>query len=164
MNTLTQMVKLQRVQRERKSFTEKAMHELDNRQAGAKKIRGIYQWVDKKYKARILNYGKRLLYDVVVPEPAAFLIDSLKKAVQPESFQLTKPARSAAQPDRLESGHYIVLRDRGTGLPGRRRRRRMSSSKRSCTPSPPRKLRRKSRHMRKAGTSRYFAAFFDPYP
>ena len=71
------------------------MHELDNRQPGATKVRGIYQWVDKKYKARIFNYGKRLLYDVVVPEPAAFLIDSLKKAVQPESFQLTKPSRTA---------------------------------------------------------------------
>ena len=85
------MVKLQRVQRERKTFTQEAVHEVDNRQPGAKKIRGIYQWVDKKYKARILNYGTRLLYDVVVPEPAAFLIESLKKAVQPESFQLTKP-------------------------------------------------------------------------
>ena len=71
----------------------------DNRQ-GTKKVRGIYQWVDKKYKARILNYGKRLLYDVVVPEPAAFLIDSLKNAVQPESFQLTKPI----EPERPSGG------------------------------------------------------------
>jgi hypothetical protein len=105
-NTLTQMVKLQRVQRERKSFTEEATHELDNRQAGAKKIRGIYQWVDKQYKARILNYGKRLLYDVVVPEPAAFLIDSLKKAVQPESLQLTKPAEPLISPSSLTPGTY----------------------------------------------------------
>jgi hypothetical protein len=106
-NTLTQMVKLQRVQRERKSFTEEAVHELDNRQAGAKKVRGIYQWVDKKYKARILNYGKRLLYDVVVPEPAAFLIDSLKKAVQPESFQLTKPVEPGISPSDLDPSNYI---------------------------------------------------------
>ena len=102
MNTLTQMVKLQRVQRERKVFTEEAMHELDNRQAGAKKLRGIYQWVDKKYKARILNYGKRLLFDVVVPEPAAFLIESLKKAVQPESFQLMKPLEPQIDPSDLD--------------------------------------------------------------
>src|SRR5262249_1191290 len=80
-NSLTKMVKQQRVQRERKTFTEKALHEFDNRK-GTGKVRGIYQWVDKKYKARVLNYGKRLLYDVVIPEPAAFLIDSLKQAVQ----------------------------------------------------------------------------------
>ena len=105
-NTLTQMVKLQRVQREKKAFTEEAVHELDNRQPGAKKVRGIYQWVDKKYKARILNYGKRLLYDVVVPEPAAFLIESLKKAVQPESFQLTKPVEPQISPNSMGPGTY----------------------------------------------------------
>jgi hypothetical protein len=105
-NTLTQMVKLQRVQRERKAFTEEARHELDNRQAGAKKVRGIYQWVDKKYSARILNYGMRLLYDVVVPEPAAFLIESLKKAAQPESFQLTKPVEPQISPSFLGPGTY----------------------------------------------------------
>ena len=105
-NTLTRMVKLQRVQRERKSFTEEALHELDNRK-GAKKVRGIYQWVDKKYKARILNYGKRLLYDVVVPEPAAFLIDSLKKAVKPESFDLTKPLDPGITPWDVNPSNYV---------------------------------------------------------
>ncbi len=104
-NTLTQMVKLQRVQREKKTFTEKAMHELDNRQGGSK-VRGIYQWVDKKYKARILNYGKRLLYDVVIPEPAAFFLDSLKNAAQPENFQLTKPTDPNISPSDLNAGNY----------------------------------------------------------
>jgi hypothetical protein len=150
-NTLTQMVKLQRVQRERKAFTEEAVHELDNRQAGAKKIRGIYQWVDKKYKARILNYGTRLLYDVVVPEPAAFLIESLKKAVQPESFQLAKPLDPQISPTDLNPSSYIYYATQ-YGVTG------------SVTPppdefiqtvvhtEPPRKLRRKSRHMEEAGT------------
>jgi hypothetical protein len=104
-NTVTQMVKQQRVQRERKTFTEEALHELDNRK-NLKKVRGIYQWVDKKYKTRILNYGKRLLYDVVVPEPAAFLIDSLKNAVQPESFQLTKPVDPGISPSDLDPSNY----------------------------------------------------------
>lgn len=104
-NTLTQMVKVQRVQREKKTFTEKAMHELDNRK-GDKKLRGIYQWVDKKFKARILNYGKRLLYDVVIPEPAAFFLDSLKKTAQPENFQLTKPTDPNISPANLNAGNY----------------------------------------------------------
>jgi hypothetical protein len=104
-NTLTQMVKLQRVQREKKTFSEKAVHELDNRQ-NPKKVRGIYQWVDKKYKARILNYGKRLLYDVVIPEPAAFLLDSLKNAAQPENSQLTKPVDPQINPSDLNPSNY----------------------------------------------------------
>lgn len=89
-NSLTQKVKEQRITREQRSYTEKTVHEFDNRN-GSSKVRGIYQWVDKKFKTRIMNYGKRLLYDVVIPEPAAFLIESLKNAQQPEAFQLTKP-------------------------------------------------------------------------
>ena len=40
-NTLTQTVKLQRVQREKKTFTEKAVHELDNRQNPRKGARNL---------------------------------------------------------------------------------------------------------------------------
>jgi hypothetical protein len=104
-NTVTQMVKQQRVQRERKTFTEKALHDLDNRR-GSRDMRGIYQWVDKKYNVRILNYGKRLLYDVVVPEPASFLIQSLKDAAQPEGFQLTKPSEPWFGPSALDPSNY----------------------------------------------------------
>ena len=105
-NKLTQMVKRQRVQREKKVFSDKAVHELNNT-TGADSIRGIYQWVDKKYKTRILNYGKRLLYDVVVPEPAAFLIDALKKASQPENFQLVRPSEPGIFPSNLNASNYM---------------------------------------------------------
>jgi hypothetical protein len=64
--SLTQQVRRQQVQRERRTFVERAHHRLDN-STGNKKIRGIYQWVDKVYSLRVLNYGKRLMYDVVVP-------------------------------------------------------------------------------------------------
>ncbi len=104
--TVTSMVRQQRVQRERKTFVEDAVHQLDNSKGNAK-IRGIYQWVDKKLSMRVLNYGKRLMYDVVVPEPAAFLAQSLKDAVQPESFQLTKPAEFTLYPDELDASNYM---------------------------------------------------------
>ncbi len=102
---LTSTVRQQRVQRERKTFVEDAVHQLDNSKGNAK-VRGIYQWVDKKFSMRVLNYGKRLMYDVVVPEPAAFLAQSLKDAVQPESFQLTKPAEFTLYPDELDASNY----------------------------------------------------------
>ena len=64
----------------------------------------------------MLNYGKRLLYDVVVPEPAAFLIDSLKKAAQPENFQLTQ-TDTAGRCNRAPSTstNYEMLRRDCTG-------------------------------------------------
>jgi hypothetical protein len=103
---VTSMVRQQRVQRERKTFVEDAVHQLDNSKGNAK-VRGIYQWVDKKFSVRVLNYGKRLMYDVVVPEPAAFLAQSLKDAVQPESFQLTKPAEFTLYPSQLDASNYM---------------------------------------------------------
>jgi hypothetical protein len=89
-NSVVERVRQQRTQREQKIFIEKTQHKFSNIR-GAANVRGIYQWLNKKYRARVLNYGKRLLFDVVISEPAAFLIDSLQKAQQPEAFNLIKP-------------------------------------------------------------------------
>jgi hypothetical protein len=104
-DTVTNQVRQQRSRLERRAFVEEAVHELDNKD-GDENIRGVYQWVDKKYRVRVLNYGRRLLYDVVVPEPASFLIDSLKATVKPEAFQLTKPGEPSIQPDELSAWNY----------------------------------------------------------
>ncbi|MEV6276720.1 hypothetical protein [Nocardia sp. NPDC051832] len=104
-NKLTRTVRQQRVQREKKVYTEKALHQFDNSN-GLRQIRGIYQWVDKKYKTKVFNYGKRLLYDVVLPEPASFLIESLKSAAQPENYQLTRPLEPPLLPTDLDAGNY----------------------------------------------------------
>ncbi|MER7335225.1 MULTISPECIES: hypothetical protein [unclassified Micromonospora] len=107
-NKVTQSVQQQRIQREKRVYTDEVMHEINNTQGpGQHPIRGLYQWVDKKYKAKVLNYGKRLLYDVVVPEPAAFLIKSLKTAAQPENFQLVRPAEPAISPSALNAANYM---------------------------------------------------------
>jgi hypothetical protein len=47
---------------------------------GAANISGVYRWVEKVYTAQMFNYGKRLLFDLTVPEPAAFLIQAANKA------------------------------------------------------------------------------------
>jgi hypothetical protein len=106
-NTLTQTVRQQRVQREQKLFSDKAVHQLDN-STGQRTIRGIYQWIDKVYQVKVLNYGKRLLYDVVIPEPAAFLINALKNAAQPENFALNKPAEPSIGPGALNASNYAM--------------------------------------------------------
>ncbi|MFG2563228.1 hypothetical protein [Streptomyces sp. NPDC048496] len=103
---LDQEVRRQRVRRESRSYVERVGHILDNHD-GTNKIRGIYQWVDKLYSLRVLNYGKRLMYDVVVPEPAAVLMQSLKNAAQPESFQLVKPLAPNLTPDKVTRSNYM---------------------------------------------------------
>ena len=44
---------------------------FDNRQ-GDSHISGVYRWVDKIYKNQVINYGKRLMYEFMIPEPSAF--------------------------------------------------------------------------------------------
>jgi len=109
-NNLTQRVKQQRTVREKKSFAEKSVHEFNN-VGGDKKVRGIYQWVDKNYKTRIMNCGTRYLYDVVVPEPAAFLIETLKNSTPPEPFPLVKPTPPPFSSQELYPGFYQAWAD-----------------------------------------------------
>lgn len=108
-SNLSQQVKRQRIQREQKTFVEKSVHEFDNSKTGAKNVTGIYQWVDKKYKTRVINYGTRLLYDVVVPEPAAFFIESIKNTPQPEGLDLIKPDVFDLCPSCLTAENYACL-------------------------------------------------------
>jgi hypothetical protein len=57
-------------------------HSFTNTEKGATNISGIYRWLDKKYKAQLYNYGKRLMFEFVVPEPAAFYVMSKLKAAE----------------------------------------------------------------------------------
>lgn len=50
-------------------------HQYDNRE-GTGHISGIYRWIDKQYKCQVYNFGKRMMFEFVLPEPAAFLIQA----------------------------------------------------------------------------------------
>jgi hypothetical protein len=49
-------------------------------------IAGIYRWVDKLFYNKVKNYGRRLMFEFVIPEPAAFHVYS----------KLVKPATNEA--------------------------------------------------------------------
>lgn len=46
-------------------------HGIDNKEKPEHTI-GIYRWVDKYYDAQIYNYGKRMMFEFIIPEPATF--------------------------------------------------------------------------------------------
>jgi hypothetical protein len=60
-----------------KEFEENNKHAFDNRQ-GSEHVTGVYRWIDTIYKNRLVNYGKRLMVEFMVPEPAAFIKRALK--------------------------------------------------------------------------------------
>lgn len=50
-------------------------HGFDNSE-GTGHVTGVYHWIDKYYLSKIINYGKRLMFEFMIPEPAAFHIFS----------------------------------------------------------------------------------------
>lgn len=66
-------------------------HEINN-SAGTDHINGFYYWVDKVYSHQVVNKGKRLMLEFMVPEPAAFHIYS-KSTSQAEGVNIEKPIR-----------------------------------------------------------------------
>lgn len=57
-------------------------HGIDNSTKSDHMI-GIYRYVDKVYEAQLFNYGRRLLLEFIVPEPAAFTKLAAARATTP---------------------------------------------------------------------------------
>lgn len=91
-------VSQERIQKVVEEFEEQNRHGFDNRQ-GSEHISGVYRWVDKIYKNQVFNYGKRLQYEFMIPEPASFHLAT--KVALTESGQEI-PVREPHDP-RLES-------------------------------------------------------------
>ena len=75
---------------------EKNSHSIDNTQPGADHRAGIYYWVNKVSHAQVYNYGRHMMFDVIVPEPAAIFkklyalkLQSDKNAKAPEKPAIT---------------------------------------------------------------------------
>jgi hypothetical protein len=73
-NRVTERSRTQLTRRMLREFRETTSHAFDNKDSD--NVVGVYQWIDKLYRAQVYHYGKRLFYDLVVPEPAAFLVQA----------------------------------------------------------------------------------------
>lgn len=66
-----------------------------NTDPAAEHVSGIYRWLDKRYEAQLFNYGKRWMIEFVIPEPAAFLVESRLQAVA-KDLRLPRPPAAPA--------------------------------------------------------------------
>jgi len=80
----------QEIARTIEKLYERERHGFDNTQ-GTGNVSGVYQWVNKVYEAQVYNYGKRLLFDLTVPEPAAFLHDALTEQETQQTLVAPQP-------------------------------------------------------------------------
>ncbi|GAA1715857.1 hypothetical protein GCM10009745_75390 [Kribbella yunnanensis] len=83
---------------------EKNVHTLDNT-TGTGHISGVYQWVNKVYQAQMFNYGLRMMFDFMIPEPAAFLVAAMNQA-QNSALTLTKPPDFTLTPAQISESNY----------------------------------------------------------
>lgn len=88
MDRVVTKVREERINKIIDEFTEENKHGFDNRE-GNNHISGVYRWVDKIYTNEIFNYGKRLMYEFMIPEPAKFHL--LYSAGPHQNFDLVKP-------------------------------------------------------------------------
>lgn len=87
MERIVQKTQTKRTSRILKEFEENNSHGFDNRK-GDQHISGVYRWVDKIYKNKLVNYGKRLMYEFSIPEPSKFFKEAIIKNIEnglPES-------------------------------------------------------------------------------
>jgi hypothetical protein len=70
MSRLLERVRQERTTRTLEEVEEKNEHGFDNKDGN--NITGVYRWVDKYYRLKVVNYGKRLMYEFFVPEPGTF--------------------------------------------------------------------------------------------
>jgi hypothetical protein len=87
-------------------FEEKYSHGFDNT-TGAGHITGYYQWLDKVLQAQVYNYGKRLLFDVTVPEPATNFILAQTAATN-VAQALEKPPPFTLSAPEIDEANYPI--------------------------------------------------------
>ncbi|RAJ08009.1 hypothetical protein [Arenibacter echinorum] len=83
---------------------EKNIHELDNK-AGTGHISGVYQWVEKVYEAQMYNYGLRMMYDFMLPEPGAYIVESMQTA-HASKLMIEKPIDFTLNPNQINETNY----------------------------------------------------------
>jgi hypothetical protein len=55
-----------------------------NNVGGKDHVVGVYRWIEKEYDLHLINYGRRLFYEIVIPEPAAWwkLVSARRSSVE----------------------------------------------------------------------------------
>ncbi|WP_038145941.1 hypothetical protein [Vibrio nigripulchritudo] len=73
-------------------YEEITKHGLDNR-AGEDHVFGIYRWLDKIYRHRLVHVGQRALIEFSIPEPAKRFIQAQELAVPEDDFTKRAPKK-----------------------------------------------------------------------
>lgn len=96
---------------------ESSEHVFDNTAEGDVRF-GVYQWLDKIYEAQVFRYGEpRLLYDIIVTEPAALFREALARPRGQPALP-PRPAKFTVAADQLSlfNWSYYATGHQATGV------------------------------------------------
>lgn len=85
---------------------EKNKHSIINSHDGATHRSGLYYWVNKITRAQVFSYGKRMMFDVIIPEPAA-LYKRLFEIKQKKTAEKIRPVKPELTVDSIDRDNYI---------------------------------------------------------
>jgi hypothetical protein len=83
-------------------------HRFTNDAPDAVHRSGIYQWLDKVYRAEVFSYGMRDMYDILVPEPAAGLIAANREKGNANLFGVERPGKPTVSPNDLSEANLAL--------------------------------------------------------
>lgn len=108
MERIVAKVKEERIEKIIEEFEENNKHGFDNTK-GDKHVVGVYRWVDKIFKNQIFNYGKRLMFEFMIPEPAKLHL--LGMAENPIGTKLVEPVDPRKHVDPTGTAVPLKLKD-----------------------------------------------------
>ncbi|KAL8847001.1 MAG: hypothetical protein Q9221_007942 [Calogaya cf. arnoldii] len=85
---------------------DKESREFINSGQTAAHIVGVYTFLNKVYEAQCWKYGKRLMLDIMVPEPASLLIASMTQTAQEIPTSIIPPPPFQISADQLNELNY----------------------------------------------------------
>ncbi|MFY0483068.1 hypothetical protein ACI6PS_10710 [Flavobacterium sp. PLA-1-15] len=90
LDRIVNKVKEERIEKIVEEYEENNKHGFDNTQ-GDKHVVGVYRWVDKIYKNKVVNYGKRLMFEFMIPQPGKLHVLGMKEGIENESTEFEVP-------------------------------------------------------------------------
>jgi hypothetical protein len=114
--TVARIEKRIKEERAKKTITEieETNDHVFNNGQGEDHITGVYRWLNKHYNAQVYNYGKRLMLEFIIPEPAAFYIYSQTHKPQ-EQDDLPEPQMPDIVDQNIEERRQLMQNDVSRG-------------------------------------------------
>lgn len=87
---IIERVKEERTLKTTEEFEENNRHVLNN-VGGQHHVVGVYRWLNKEYRVWLKNYGKRLMFELMIPEPAAYHLYAMTQKKDDSTSDLDEP-------------------------------------------------------------------------